>query len=110
LRARKTAWLNWRRATKVDIGRAGSQTFEHVYLNLQAASVGLGVAIGSVFMVEEEIDRGRLVASFGFVRDGSAYYLLSSAPMENDPRRRAFPGCIRKQMRQAPESTRLHEA
>jgi LysR family glycine cleavage system transcriptional activator len=95
---------------KVDIGRAGSQTFEHVCLSLQAASAGLGVAIGSVFMVQEEIDRGRLVAPFGFVRDGSAYYLPSSMPMENDPRRRAFPGWIREQMCQAPESTRLHEA
>ncbi len=102
--SRKTAWMNWRRAAKTDIGRTNSQTYEHFYLSLQAACSGLGVAIGSVYMVQEEIDSGRLVAPFGFVRDGSAYYLLSSAPIENDPRRTAFLGWIRQQMHETPES------
>jgi DNA-binding transcriptional LysR family regulator len=107
--SRKTAWMNWRRATKTEIGRADSQTYEHFYLSLQAACSGLGVAIGSVYMVQEEIDSGRLVAPFGFVRDGSAYYLLSSMPIENDPRRTAFLGWIREQMRQIPALICLQE-
>lgn len=104
--SRKTAWLNWRTAAKVETGRAGSQTYEHFYLSLQAACAGLGVAIGSVFMVQEEIGSGRLVAPFGFVRDGSAYYLLSPTPIESDPRRAAFLGWLRQQMRAAPEPPR----
>jgi LysR family glycine cleavage system transcriptional activator len=95
--SRKTAWRSWRTATAVDIGRGSGQTYEHFYLSLQAASAGLGVAIGSIFMVQEEIDSGRLAAPFGFVPDGSAYYLLSSTPIQDDRRRVVFLDWVREQ-------------
>src|SRR5471032_717933 len=49
--SRKAAWPNWRNVTKTAADHTGSQTYEHFYLTLQAACAGLGVAIGSVFMV-----------------------------------------------------------
>jgi LysR family glycine cleavage system transcriptional activator len=98
--SRKTAWRSWCAATATDIGRGSGQTYEHFFLSLQAASAGLGVAIGSVFMVQEEIDSGRLVAPFGFVPDGSAYYLLSSIPVEHDRRRVIFLDWVRRQFTQ----------
>jgi DNA-binding transcriptional LysR family regulator len=97
--SRKNAWANWRAVTKTTAAHSGSQTYEHFYLTLQAAGAGLGVAIGSVFMAQEEIDSGRLVAPFGFVRDGSEYCLLSMLPFEADPRRSAFLRWMREQMR-----------
>lgn len=97
--SRKNAWAGWRAVTKTTAAHTGSQTYEHFYLTLQAAGAGLGVAIGSVFMAQEEIDSGRLVAPFGFVRDGSEYCLLSMLPFEADPRRLAFLRWIREQMR-----------
>lgn len=97
--SRKNAWASWRAATRTTAAHSGSQTYEHFYLTLQAAGAGLGVAIGSVFMAQEEIASGRLVAPFGFVRDGSEYCLLSMLPFEADPRRLAFLHWIRQQMR-----------
>jgi len=97
--SRKTAWPNWRNVTKTAADHTGSQTYEHFYLTLQAACAGLGVAIGSVFMVEEEMGSGRLVAPFGFVRDGSEYCLLSLVPFQADPRRLFFLQWMREQMR-----------
>lgn len=97
--SRKSAWAGWRAVTNTTAAHTGSQTYEHFYLTLQAAGAGLGVAIGSVFMAQEEIDSGRLVAPFGFVRDGSEYCLLSMQPFEADPRRSAFLRWIREQMR-----------
>jgi LysR family glycine cleavage system transcriptional activator len=102
--SRKNAWAGWRSATGTTSAHSGSQTYEHFYLTLQAASAGLGVAIGSVFMAQEEIDSGRLVAPFGFVRDGSEYCLLSMVPFKADPRRGAFLDWIRQQMRHAATS------
>lgn len=99
--SRKTAWPNWRNVTKTSAAHNGTQTYEHFYLTLQAACAGLGVAIGSVFMVDEEIGSGRLVAPFGFVRDGSEYCLLSPLPFEADPRRLFFLKWMREQMRYA---------
>ncbi|MES2743197.1 MAG: LysR substrate-binding domain-containing protein [Pseudomonadota bacterium] len=97
--SRKGAWANWHSIAKTDPGADASQTYEHFYLSLQAACAGLGVAIGSVFMTQEEIDNGRLVAPFGFVRDGSEYFLLSSLPFATDPRRAVFLQWMRQQMR-----------
>ena len=99
--SRITAWANWRSVSKTDIGHGDSQTYEHFYLSLQAACAGLGVAIGSVFMVQDEIDSGRLVAPLGFIRDGSEYFLLSALPFEGDPRRTAFLHWMRQQMHHA---------
>lgn len=99
--SRKTAWAHWRSVSNLDVGHIGSQTYEHFYLTLQAACAGLGVAIGSVFMTQEEIGSGRLVAPFGFVRDGSEYFLLSSLPFATDPRRVAFLQWLREQMQYA---------
>ena len=64
-------------------GRQARETersdFEHFYLSIQAASAGLGLAIASALMVRDELDSGQLQAPFGFLRDGSAYHLLSPA-------------------------------
>lgn len=100
--SRKTAWANWHGASGTVAEHGGSQTYEHFYLTLQAAGAGLGVAISSVFMAQDEIADGRLVAPFGFVRDGSAYCLLSPLPFDADPRRTALLRWMRRQMRYAP--------
>ncbi|WP_332848208.1 LysR substrate-binding domain-containing protein [Massilia sp. S19_KUP03_FR1] len=100
--SRKSAWPNWRSVSATSASHSGSQTYEHFYLSLQAACAGLGVAIGSVFMTQEEIGSARLVAPFGFMRDGSAYFLLSSRPFETDPRRVAFLAWLRQQMHYLP--------
>jgi LysR family glycine cleavage system transcriptional activator len=51
--------------------------FEHTYFLLEAAASGLGAAIGSYPLVEQDLKSGRLTAPFGFVPSGSAYHLLS---------------------------------
>jgi DNA-binding transcriptional LysR family regulator len=39
---------------------------EHTYFLLEAAASGLGVAIGSVPLVKQDLQAGRLVAPYGF--------------------------------------------
>jgi len=75
---RSQAWPQWLAAAGVE----GVQTdkglrFEHTYFLLEAAASGLGVAIGSYPLVEQDIKSGRLVAPLGFVPSGSSYHLLS---------------------------------
>lgn len=78
---RPGAWSDWARASGRDLPDAPSQRFEHFYFSLQAASAGVGVAIGPWQLVRDEIEAGLLEAPFGFVADGSAYHLLSPAPI-----------------------------
>ncbi|MGC7405197.1 LysR family transcriptional regulator [Pandoraea pneumonica] len=94
-RTRPQAWQDWQRAMKADghalpHGRYTARTpapppFEHFYLSLQAASAGLGTAIGSVYMVGDELRDARLVAPHGFVRDGSGYVALSRDAFSANP-------------------------
>lgn len=78
---RPGAWSDWARASGRGLVDAPSQGFEHFYFSLQAASAGVGVAIGPWQLVRDEIDAGLLEAPFGFLADGSAYHLLSPAPI-----------------------------
>ncbi|MFM2477176.1 LysR family transcriptional regulator [Celerinatantimonas sp. MCCC 1A17872] len=76
---REHAWSDWQQLT----GRHLSfehKSYEHFYLSIQAAVAGLGVAIASFLMVQDELANRQLSAPYGFVKDGSAYYLLSEQP------------------------------
>lgn len=88
-RTRPQAWQDWQRATRKSPIDANTTTppFEHFYLSLQAAGARLGAAIGSVYMVSDELDAGRLIAPSGFVRDGSAYVALAREPFAANPAR-----------------------
>ncbi|WP_207476170.1 transcriptional regulator GcvA [Arenibaculum pallidiluteum] len=54
-----------------------SPGFEHFFMIAEAAALGMGVALLPVFLVREEVARGRLVQPFPQVlRPAKAYYLL----------------------------------
>ncbi|MNE57977.1 hypothetical protein D3C80_1529800 [compost metagenome] len=46
--------------------------------------------MASALMVRDELDSGQLQAPFGFVRDGSAYHLLSPQPLDDSGKRQRF--------------------
>ncbi|MEM7224417.1 MAG: LysR substrate-binding domain-containing protein [Pseudomonadota bacterium] len=86
---RRTAWHDW----LADVGAApfeppASQTFEHFYFLLEAATAGLGVAIGPWPLVADDIKAGRLVAPFGFRPNGLSY--VAFTPKRPDPACKAF--------------------
>ena len=67
-RTHPPAWAEWAEASGVDLGPgAGPREFDHMFYMLEAAAAGLGVAVASWPLVEQDIERGRLVAPLGFV-------------------------------------------
>jgi DNA-binding transcriptional LysR family regulator len=77
---RPRAWQHWLKATRTQgLDPAAGTRLEHTYFLLEAAASGLGVAIGSVALVEQDLQAGRLVAPFGFIADRNAYCLLRPA-------------------------------
>jgi LysR family transcriptional regulator, glycine cleavage system transcriptional activator len=77
---RPRAWHNWLKATHTEsVDPSKGANLEHTYFLLEAAASGLGVAIGSFALVEQDLKAGRLIAPFGFVADRNAYCLLSPA-------------------------------
>jgi len=104
-RSRPDAWKQWSTTTGVNLPSDSAAYFEHFYLSLQAASSGLGIAIGSAYMVESDLKDGRLAAPFGFTPDGSAYVLLSTVPFDQDARRQACLAWFRDAMGQTCQTT-----
>ncbi|VVD98616.1 LysR family transcriptional regulator [Pandoraea anhela] len=111
-RTRPSAWQDWLRAMNASRHEAtpglpclGTHTntppFEHFYLSLQAAGAGLGAAIGSVYMVSDELSAGRLVAPYGFIRDGSGYVALSREPFAANPAKEALLTWLREALVEA---------
>lgn len=92
---RPQAWDDWRRITGMKAEPSSQQTLEHFYLTLQAAAAGVGVAIGPYALVRDDLERGQLVAPFGFVPDGTGYHLLSRPSPEQDGRVRRLTAWLR---------------
>lgn len=86
-RTRPEAWTDWFRLADIAPARAPEegQWFEHFYFSLQAASAGLGVAIGPYWLVQSDLTAGLLSAPLGFQPDGSNYNLLSPTPFDAHP-------------------------
>ncbi|MFZ6769149.1 LysR substrate-binding domain-containing protein [Undibacterium sp. Di26W] len=87
---RPDAWAQWQKLSGLTARGKSQATYEHFYLSLQAACVGLGAAMASVYMVEDEIRNGQLLAPHAFMADGTDYVLLSASPFDEDKRRLAF--------------------
>jgi DNA-binding transcriptional LysR family regulator len=74
---RPGAWHSWLKATSTEgLDPSKGARLEHTYFLLEAAASGLGVAIGSVPLVQQDLTAGRLIAPFGFVADRNAYCML----------------------------------
>jgi LysR family glycine cleavage system transcriptional activator len=89
---RREAWQLWLQAAGVQgVDAERGLVFEHFYFALQAASEGLGVAIGPRPLVASDLAEGRLVAPFAItVPSNHAYYLLCPEAMANVPKIATF--------------------
>jgi DNA-binding transcriptional LysR family regulator len=96
---RPRAWDDWRRITGMRAQPASEQTLEHFYLTIQAAAAGVGVAIAPYAVVRDDLERGQLVAPFGFVPDGTSYHVLSQQSLEHDGRVRDLTAWLRAKTR-----------
>lgn len=81
-RTRPDAWNAWSRLAEISLTNTVSQEFEHFYFSIQAAVAGLGMCIGPWLLVRDDCESGVLHAPFGFIEDGSAYYLLAKKEFE----------------------------
>ncbi|MGE7962171.1 LysR substrate-binding domain-containing protein [Pseudomonas sp. NPDC089918] len=79
-KTRPQAWKDWYSSLQLDASDLlEMEFFEHFYLLIQAAKVGLGFACVPRMLVEAELESGALVAPFGFVQ-GEAKLVLWVSP------------------------------
>lgn len=94
LHARSTqeSWREWLTAAGIaQIDPETGLTFDNLHFSLQAASRGLGIAIGSRPLTQEELDNGTLVIPFpGIETDPKLYHVIYPAAANGKPEIVAF--------------------
>jgi LysR family glycine cleavage system transcriptional activator len=85
-------WSQWLVAARIpDLTTAGSVTFEHFYLTLQAALDGIGVAMGPTALIADDVRAGRLVIPFaGPALPARSYFTYVPEVRADDPAVRCF--------------------
>jgi LysR family glycine cleavage system transcriptional activator len=86
-------WRLWLTAAGLpaDFSRQTGVTFDLVFMTVQAAIDGLGVAMGRTAYVEDDIAKGRLVVPFKITLPTDAgFYLVSPAGRTDPPKLSAF--------------------
>lgn len=71
-------WQDWAAQMGVsDLPTERGQIFEVDDAALQAATAGLGVALGDLFLIKDELNAGRLIAPLGFtpMKTGNYYFV-----------------------------------
>ena len=83
-------WLDAAGATSVEKS-AARQRFDHFYLALQAASDGLGIALGPLPLIADDLASGRLIAPLkGPALPSRAYCWVAPNAIASDPAVTAF--------------------
>ena len=86
-------WRLWLTAAGLptDLSKQPGLTFDLVYMTVQAAIDGIGVAMGRTSYVETDIAKGRLVVPFNITLPADAgFYLVSPEAGTDPPKLRAF--------------------
>jgi LysR family glycine cleavage system transcriptional activator len=101
--ARGEEWDTWLAAAGEDVpidagDLDGGLHFHEPALALQAAADGLGIAMGYLEFVQDELASGRLVQPFDMsVRHPFSYYLVTSTRAAAAPELRSFMAWIREE-------------
>jgi DNA-binding transcriptional LysR family regulator len=97
--SRRQAWPAWatQNAMAPEALRMGTG-FEHLYYLLEAAVAGLGVAIAPQQLVAEDLETGRLLAPWGFIRT-DATWCLCSLKRHRDARVERLADWLERQLR-----------
>lgn len=61
---RQSDWSDWAKMANLDIQNARFTNFDSSHLAYYAAQEGLGVCVGQLFLIEKEIEAGRLILPF----------------------------------------------
>jgi LysR family glycine cleavage system transcriptional activator len=82
---RRRAWTRWLDVAGFpDLRPSGEQVFEHFYFAIQAALAGVGVVMGPLALVTEEVRSGRLLMPLGKPAVSSRGYFVYAPAASND--------------------------
>lgn len=89
-RTRLEAWNDWKQVANKPIEFKTEKFFDHFYFSLQGAVAGMGIAIGPKILVEDDLQKGLLVAPFGFETTPINYVALTLKKPKSNENLNAF--------------------
>lgn len=103
LGSRLNAWPRWLEAAGVRAPRKiDGPGFEHFFLSVQAAGANLGIAIGSLALVADELASGRLVQLFPAVTvEEGGFHMLYRTPPQRDAALELFTAWVQERGQEA---------
>ncbi len=106
MESRRSAWSSWFRSFDIEGQSLRGPLFEHHLMVIQAALAGLGVALLPTFLIEEELNQGKLESPFPDRRmpGQQGYYLAYPEANLSLPALAAFRSWLRDEL--APPGTR----
>jgi LysR family glycine cleavage system transcriptional activator len=108
---RPDAWHHWLQAAGVKAKCRKKQSFDHFYLTLQAAVDGLGVALGPMPLIDDELASGRLVAPLEGPRiDARGYWWVARREVANAPLVEQFCRWLEAQAKETKEENAQEKA
>lgn len=100
-RLRCRDWSDWASFVGADMESVGGLYFESSSLSYDAAKAGMGVAMGELHLLDEELQRGSLVVLFDRVlQRQSGYYLVHPRRVRANPSVCAFRQWLGDEIRQ----------
>jgi LysR family glycine cleavage system transcriptional activator len=92
-------WKKWFSAAGIESDNAKrGQFFDTLDMAVRAAEAGMGVTIGDLLLIQDELRAGRLVAPLELVvRDGTGYFLFAKTGRFDEPKIRTFVDWITKE-------------
>jgi DNA-binding transcriptional LysR family regulator len=104
---RPNAWREWSQAAEADADvLSPHETYEHFYLQNQAAACGLGVGVSPRILVLDHIAEGRLVAPLGFVAGPHNLVLWIAPHLRLRPDLRALVGWLKSNIQETLQTNR----
>lgn len=90
-RTRPNAWNDWTAISDSEkVSPKNEQHFDHFFYALQAAQDKLGIAIGSLPLVSDDLTAQRLIAPLGMQPTGYHYAIITLDDPNQDPRIAVF--------------------
>ena len=91
LKSRSEAWKHWFEVCGVPPAETPGPYYEHFFLSLQATINGLGIAVGPLCLIEDDVASGRLVTPFReHLLSGPGFHVLYPAAVVRGRHHQAF--------------------
>ncbi len=98
-KTRPVGWADWIKSSGHAVTLRASGSYEHFYLEIQAAACSLGVAMVPKILVLDDLRSGKLVAPFGFVPGPNKLVLWVAPHLRTRPDTKALVAWLTAELR-----------